>query len=128
MDQGEHGFTFTILTGTVAELKETVDIKAQIANEQPVAVSAFCGGYEKQPVPTFTVEGVRLDTCKLAKDGVGYILRLFNYHDTPATARLVLESLGLEATVGFAAQELKTLYVTQGRWCEADLLTETPLD
>ncbi len=127
MEQGENRFGFMILAGSADELHETVDIKAQVFNELPQAVSAFCGGYEKSPTPRFSVEGARVDTCKPAPDGVGYVLHLFNGRGHPVDAKLVIEPLAVEATVPLAPDQVKAVYVAKGVCKEADLLTELPL-
>ncbi|MDD2361875.1 MAG: glycoside hydrolase family 38 C-terminal domain-containing protein [Oscillospiraceae bacterium] len=124
MDQGEHTFRFAILIGTRDELRATADKKAQVFNEFPIAVSAFCGGYEKREAAIFRVENVRMDTCKKAKDGKGYILRLFNYQNESVSARIFIDVLKIDVTIDFIAQEFKTVYVSDGYFAEADLLTE----
>ncbi|MBR5881049.1 MAG: hypothetical protein IKZ16_05130 [Clostridia bacterium] len=123
-DQGEHRFTFGVLMGSASEIEACTDLKAQVHNEPCLAVSAFCGGYEAREYGTFTVEGVRLDTCKQAKDQRGYVLRLFNYHDAEAQGRVCISALGLDFSLPFAGQEIKTVRVEPGAWREVNLLTE----
>ncbi len=123
-DQGEHRFTFGILLGSVSEIEQTTDIKAQIHNEPCMAVSAFCGGYEKRKYGEFVVKGVRLDTCKPSKDGNGYVLRLFNYHDAAVMGNVHISALGLDFSLPFEGQEIKTVLVESGSWREVNLLTE----
>lgn len=74
MEQGERAFGFTVLFGTREEIAGRADIRAQVMNEAPLAISFFPNGDGKTLRDTMTVTGVRLDTCKKSEDGEAYIL------------------------------------------------------
>lgn len=67
-----------------------------------------------------------MDTCKPAKDGNGYILRLFNYQEVPVKAGIDIEALHLKAEVSFEPSEIKTVRVFDGGYQEVNLITEEP--
>lgn len=124
MDQGEHSFTLDILFGDEKEITDITDIKSQIFNEPPVAVSAFGGGYEKNDFPHIEITGARLDTCRKSKDGNGYILRIFNYMNTEQTARISIDILGTDAEFLLKGSEVKSVYAAKGICRETGLIED----
>ena len=52
-----------------------------------------------------------ISAVKEAEDGNGYILRLYETGGVPASGRVALPALGVDALVSLAPQEIKTLRV-----------------
>lgn len=124
MEQGERAFGFTVLFGTREEIAGRADIRAQVMNEAPLAISFFPNGDGKTLRDTMTVTGVRLDTCKKSEDGEAYILRLYNYHEEEKTAAVEIPLFGLRYTGEFAPMEVKTLRFDKTGIREADMIRE----
>ncbi|MCQ2429140.1 MAG: alpha-mannosidase [Clostridia bacterium] len=124
MDQGEHTFGFRVLFGTSGEINETADQKAQIFNEFPFAVSAFCAGHGDKMSGNIEVENLRMDTLKRSDDGTGYVMRLYNPRSTPVVGVVRSGLLGINAEIRLNGMEFETVYVSKGVCRKVDTITE----
>ena len=124
MEQGERCFEFAVLLGTRSEIAARTDLRAQVMNEKPLAISFFADGDGQTLTDTVAVTGVRMDTMKKSEDGNAYILRLFNYHNAAQTATVEIPLLGQRFTAEFAPLEIKTLRADADGIREVHLLHE----
>ncbi len=124
MEQGENIDNYVILFGTKAEIARRTDIRAQVMNEKPLAVSFFPDGQGDTLRETVTVSGVRLDALKKSEDGQGYILRLFNFHDHPQTGGVEVALCHAQYTAEFGPMEIKTLRLDSQGLREVHLINE----
>lgn len=124
MEQGERRFGFTVLFGTRRDIAERADLRAQVMNEEPLAISFFPDGNGRTLTDTMRVSGVRLDACKKSEDGRAYILRLYNYHNEKQEAIVDIPLLGLCYRDLFEAMEIKTLRFDSQGIQEVPLLEE----
>ena len=124
MEQCENSFGFTVLFGTKEEIEERADIRAQIMNEAPLAISFFADGDGNTVGGLMNVTGARLDACKKSEDGEAYILRLFNYRDHPETATVDIPAFGIKYSAVMGAMEIKTLRFGRDGIEEVGLIAE----
>lgn len=109
-DQGEHVFRFWFNAGDAAERREAVDREALAHNETPLLL-AMCPsgeGVVPQPLALLDDDVLELTAFKLAEDGRGYILRIFEPTGTPRRARLRLPVVGLEQELALGPFEVQT--------------------
>lgn len=124
MEQGERCFEFAVLFGTRDEIAAQTDLRAQVLNEKPMAISFFADGNGQVLTDTVAVTGVRMDALKKSEDGKAYIIRLFNYHSMVQSATVDIPLLGQRFTTEFAPLEIKTLRADANSIREVHLLYE----
>jgi len=113
IDQGERLYRFWLNGGPVAERLVAIDREALAKNEQPFALSFFPHGAGTLPQPGLLLSDavVQASAFKLAEDGRGYILRLFEPTGHPRATTVTVPALDLTADVTLGAFEIKTLYL-----------------
>ena len=124
IDQGERSFNFTINAGDVDAVKTSTDNMAAYKNEKPVTVSYFPRGSGERRKHEFNVNGVRMDTCKKANNGKGYILRLFNNNDTVSIGNVKITALNVTWNAEFKPYEIITLKVDKGSVRRVSIINE----
>lgn len=119
MDQGERFYRFRFVAGKMCELSPVLDREAQLFNEQPFALNGFPSGIGETPQPAVRLsdERVVLTAMKRARDGNGFIIRLFNNTEQSHTAVLTAIAPALSkkifsAEFSFGKFEFKTLRLT----------------
>ena len=110
-DQGEQLFRYTLSADT--NPASTVR-RANLLNMAPELLLETHHDGRLEPVYEGAVtepDNLVISAVKEAEDGNGYILRLYETGGVPASGRVVLPALGVDALVSLAPQEIKTLRV-----------------
>ena len=125
IDQGERRYRFVLSGGEEVERMENISREAQAFHEPPYALSFFPDG-KGDALPAGALlsgEGVQMTALRPARDGSGYIIRLFDATGHGAKAHLELPLLHAQADVILKPFEIVTLKVdSAGVVCETDLL------
>jgi len=125
IDQGERVYRFWLNGGKVEDRLAKIDREALVANEKPYALSFFPSGLGEAPkrLATLSDEVIQMAAAKLAENGDGLIIRLFEPTGTPRTTTLSLPLCGLQKTIEMGAFEIKTLRIDTSK----NTITETDL-
>ena len=123
IDQGERHFSFMFCGGDKKSVTEKIDRVSLAYNEKPMILSFFPNGKGNMINGGITVDNARMDVLKQAEDGSGYIIRLFNAKNSPATAHITYKMLNIDidTDINFGAFEIKTFALKK------DGLTEIPM-
>lgn len=124
MDQGERTFRFWLLAGEADEIQRMVSRKAQPLNEKPYILSFFPEGAGKAVLPLIELSentSVLCSAFKMAEDGRGYILRLFEASGQTAETEVAIPALGIAQSLKFKPYEIITCR------CQAHKLEVCPL-
>lgn len=129
IEQGERLYHFELTGGAAAEVLPLLGREADAFNERPMALSFFpSGAEEKAPGTLFELQGapVQMPAVKLAEDGSGLIVRLFNPAEQPCEAVLSGSALNEPVRLGFGPFEAVSLRVKDGvaEFCD---LMEKPI-
>jgi alpha-mannosidase len=118
IDHGERFYRFRFIAGKATEISDALDREAQIFNERPFALHMFPSGAGSLPRPALKLSGgaVTLTAFKRARNGDGYIVRLFN--GSAKECRAVLTAFGTETPLSFGKFEIKTLRYRNGTLTE----------
>ena len=126
-DQGEREFKFFVDAAIGTDAIKCAEKLACIKNEIPYAVNAFPYGEGSDFDGGAVVidQDIRVDAFKLAEDGEGYIVRLFNYSDRSVDATLEIAKLGVTHKISFTHHKIKTLRIGfDGSVTENNILEE----
>ena len=129
IDQGERCFRFWITGSEASQRLARVGREAQAHHEPPMALSYSPSGTGRvvSPVVTLSDETVLLTALKVAEDGDGSILRLFEPTGQARETMLSFPTLGVSHAVRLQPFELKTFRLSAlGDLLEVDLM-ERPL-
>jgi alpha-mannosidase len=125
IDQGERLFRFWVNAGPINDRLSKIDREALVKNENPFSLSFFPAGLGQKPKPGLILsdDAVQFTAFKLAEDGLGWIIRLFEPTGQARSTILSLPCLSLEAQIELSPFEIKTLYLDQ----QSNSLFETNL-
>ena len=122
IDQGERHFSFMFCGGDKKSVTEKIDCVSLAYNEMPMVLSFFPNGGGKNINSGITVKNVRMDVLKQAENDDGYIIRLFNVKNLPATGHITYKILNIDADVNLGAFEIKTYALQNGKLTEVPML------
>lgn len=110
IDQGERQFTFWMEGGACEERLTRIDREALAYNEKPFLVSFYPHGDGELPEPGLTLsdEAIQVTAFKMAEDGSGYVLRLFEPTGQARSTTLRIPALALEEEVSLSPFELRS--------------------
>lgn len=126
IDQGERLFRYWINAGAAENRLQAIDREALVKNEKPFALSFFPSGAGEAPkqLAVLSDDVVQMSAAKMAEDGSGLVIRLFEPTGNARTTTLSLPFCGLEHEVRLGGFEVKTLKIDPktGSVVETDLL------
>ena len=126
-DQGERLYEFRLLGGETAAVRRELPRLAESFSQPPMLLSFFPAAAKETaatpsaPLLWLTGDPVTVSALKPARDGAGYILRLFNASPAPAQAALHTGCPETAIPVSFTPYEVKTLRLT------GDTVREQPM-
>ncbi|MBR2022029.1 MAG: alpha-mannosidase [Clostridia bacterium] len=123
IEQGERDFSFRFELGTEKEILDTAARSARHFNMPPMVYSFYPTGVGEKPVSPMEItesEIVECTTLKMADNGDGYIIRLFNPTAEKQSCKVTF--MGKSVNVNFGIYEIKTLRATKEKIFETDLL------
>ncbi|MBQ8689606.1 MAG: hypothetical protein IJ515_04505 [Clostridia bacterium] len=111
IDSGRYVFNFRIFRGSVAE----VTAEAELFNQPPYAVNVFPTGEGKREASvSSSSRDIVLSVIKPARDGDGYILRLYN--PTAEEKKTTLRVMDKSAEITLSKHEVKTVRYSNGNF------------
>ena len=129
IDQGERIFRFWMNAGSVAERLSHIDREALAHNEKPFVVSFFPSGAGTplKSLANLSDDSILVTAIKMAEDGNGLIIRLFNPADSEAQTTLSLPTADMKIDLKFTPFEIKTLRIDLAAksFAEVDLMEKT---
>lgn len=112
IDQGERTFVLRIDAGSKEYIENNVGRKAQVFNEEPMALSYFPPASGATAIkPALLIDSnpvVEVSCFRLADDGKKYILRLFNPSGVDQIVKIKLPAMDVESCVIVKAREFAT--------------------
>ncbi|MCL2051599.1 MAG: alpha-mannosidase [Lachnospiraceae bacterium] len=125
-DQGEiiHSFRLRVLKDKDNRLKEAHH-DAVLLNQPPFLLSFYPHGASHGKKPGSLVllpADVEMTAFKMAEDGNGFIIRVFNPADKPVKRDLEVPLLKVKATLSLGAFAAETYRITEGRCVLTDMV------
>lgn len=112
IDQGERTFILRIDAGSKEYIANNVGRKAQVFNEEPMALSYFPPASGTAAIkPALLIDSnpvVEVSCFRLADDGKKYILRLFNPSGLDQSVKVKVPVMDVESCVIVKAHEFAT--------------------
>ena len=120
-EQGERSFHFRVAGVCEDDMITTAEHMAALENERLLAYNIFPKGEGKnvESVIRLSDSRIRLSACKVAEEGEGYIIRLFNPMEDTITTQIEIPMLGFRKTVQLKHHQVQSYRVTEdgGRNC-----------
>ena len=126
-DQGERLYEFRLLGGETAAVRRELPRLAENFSQPPMLLSFFpavvkeTAAAPSAPLLRLTGDPVTVSALKQARDGKGFILRLFNASPAPAQATLHIGCPEKAVPNSFTPYEAKTLHLSE------DTVRERPM-
>lgn len=111
-EQGERDFELRIVFG---ECKTSDAVEAQKFNEEPMILSFFPSGSDAPkfaPMIVLDNEKIEMSALKIAENGNGFLVRLFNPMSESAECTVRSELFGIEEVMTFGKYEVKSFIVS----------------
>jgi alpha-mannosidase len=128
MDQGLHEFRYSLLPHAGDWAAAGIPRQAEAFGQPPVIIPLSPHRGERLPIQAqnimATPESIVVSAVKLAEDGNGLILRVYEAHGEHTRAQIDLPVLRRSISVGFGPSEIKTFRIP---WNSGDAITETNL-
>lgn len=115
IDQGEHDYKFVISGGDASERFEKIEREAGAFSEEPMALSFFPTGCDKdkentiKPFATLSDDVITLAVFKKAEKSDNSVIRLFNPTAEPRKTTLCLPSIDFTEEFTLGGYEIKTV-------------------
>lgn len=115
IDMGEREIEFRITANI-----DSLDKKAEIFNQQPMALSFFpCGGKDKKNTEV-SVDNGDIILSRMSNRKENTLVRLFNSSKNPSTAAIKIA--GIEEKIEFTPFEVKTFSLADGKLTERNMI------
>ena len=124
-EQGERNIRLRVLGVSEEERIAKAEHYAAVENEKFLTYNIFPGG-NGQFLPqliSLSDSRIRISALKLAEDGNGYILRLYNPHNETISTEVLMPSLNIKSCVELKHHKVVTYRITHGSIAECPLLS-----